>query len=105
MSDTQAVRRHLYGWATPNTHRVSILLEELGLDYDVTAVNIRAREQFAPEILALNHFGKVPILVEPRPAKPRSCCSRAARSCCTWPRRMAASCRPGGRHARRRSPG
>ncbi|WP_198368657.1 glutathione S-transferase family protein [Roseomonas rosulenta] len=58
------VSRHLYGWATPNTHRVSILLEELGLDYRVTGVNIRARAQFAPEILALNPFGKVPILVE-----------------------------------------
>jgi len=62
------VARHLYGWATPNTHRVSILLEELGLTYGVTGVNIRAREQFAPEILALNPFGKVPILVEDRVA-------------------------------------
>lgn len=62
--------RHLYGWATPNTHRVSILLEELGLDYGVTGVNIRARQQFAPEILALNPFGKVPILVEPRAGQP-----------------------------------
>lgn len=62
--------RHLYGWATPNTHRVSILLEELGLTYGVTGVNIRAREQFAPEILALNPFGKVPILVETRAAAP-----------------------------------
>lgn len=56
--------RHLFGWATPNTHRVSILLEELGLDYRVTGVNIRARAQFTPEILALNPFGKIPILVE-----------------------------------------
>ena len=57
---------HLYGWATPNTHRVSILLEELGLHYSVTGVNIRAREQFSPHILALNPFGKVPILIERR---------------------------------------
>ena len=57
---------HLYGWATPNTHRVTILLEELGLHYSVTGVNIRAREQFAPHILALNPFGKVPILIERR---------------------------------------
>jgi len=56
--------RRLYGWVTPNTHRVSILLEELGLHYAVTGVNIRAGEQFTPEILALNRFGKVPILVE-----------------------------------------
>ncbi len=58
-------QRRLYGWATPNTHRVSILLEELGLDYAVTGVNIRAGAQFAPEVVALNPFGKVPILVEP----------------------------------------
>jgi GST-like protein len=57
---------HLYGWATPNTHRVTILLEELGLHYSVTGVNIRAREQFAPHILALNPFGKIPILLEQR---------------------------------------
>ncbi len=61
------VARRLYGWATPNTHRVSIMLEELGLEYEVTGVNIRAREQFAPAILALNPFGKVPILVETPP--------------------------------------
>ncbi len=60
----RGVGRQLYGWATPNTHRVSILLEELGLDYGVTGVNIRAQAQFAPEILALNPFGKIPILVE-----------------------------------------
>ncbi len=65
-----AVTRHLYGWATPNTHRASILLEELGLDYSVTGVNIRARQQFAPEILALNPFGKVPILVEQHAGQP-----------------------------------
>jgi GST-like protein len=57
---------HLYGWATPNTHRVTILLEELGFQYSVTGVNIRAREQFAPHILALNPFGKIPILLEQR---------------------------------------
>jgi GST-like protein len=56
--------RRFYGWATPNSQRVSILLEELGLTYQVTPVNIRAREQFAPEILALNPYGKIPILVE-----------------------------------------
>lgn len=69
MTDALATCRHLYGWMTPNTHRVSILLEELGLEYGVTGVNIRAREQFAPDILALNPFGKVPILIEQRPAQ------------------------------------
>lgn len=57
---------HFYGWATPNSQRVSIMLEECGLTYGVTGVNIRARQQFAPEILALNPYGKIPILVESR---------------------------------------
>jgi len=51
-----------YLWATPNSRRVSILFEELGLKYTVYPVNIRAREQFAPEILALNPYGKLPIV-------------------------------------------
>jgi GST-like protein len=49
-------------WATPNSRRVSILFEELGLNFNVQPVNIRAREQFTPEIVALNPFGKVPIV-------------------------------------------
>ncbi len=53
----------LHMWATPNSRRVSILFEELGLDFDVRPVNIRAGQQFKPEILALNPFGKVPIVV------------------------------------------
>lgn len=54
-----------YGWATPNSQRVAILLEELGVAYEAVGVNIRAREQFAPAILALNPYGKVPILEQP----------------------------------------
>jgi hypothetical protein len=73
------------------------MLEELGLPYEVRPVNIRAREQFAPEVVALNPYGKIPILVEDG----RRRCSRAAPSCCTWRRRMAASCR---RRRRRRAP-
>lgn len=49
-------------WATPNSRRVSLLFAELGLDYVVHPVNIRQREQFAPEILALNPYGKLPIV-------------------------------------------
>ncbi|MBU2924889.1 glutathione binding-like protein [Colwellia sp. 4_MG-2023] len=53
----------LYMWATPNSRRISILFEELGLNFDVHPVNIRAKEQFATEITDLNPFGKVPIVV------------------------------------------
>ena len=58
------MRRTLYAWATPNSNRASIALEELGLDYAVRPVNIRRGEQFAPEVLALNPYGKIPILAE-----------------------------------------
>jgi GST-like protein len=58
------MQRTFYGWATPNSNRVTVMLEECGLDYAVRGVNIRKREQFAPDILALNPYGKVPILVE-----------------------------------------
>ena len=64
------VRRDFYGWATPNSQRVSILLEELGLRYTAHGVNIRARAQFAPEILALNPYGKIPILREQSDGEP-----------------------------------
>jgi GST-like protein len=49
-------------WATPNSNRISVLFEELGLAYRVVGVNIRKKEQFAPEIVALNPYGKVPIV-------------------------------------------
>ena len=65
MSDAPSTLR-FYGWATPNSQRVSIMLEELGIAYTVQGVNIRARAQFTPEILALNPYGKIPILVETR---------------------------------------
>ena len=53
----------LHMWATPNSRRVSILFEELGLNFDVRPINIRTGQQFDPEILRLNPFGKVPIAV------------------------------------------
>ncbi|MED5366115.1 MAG: glutathione S-transferase, partial [Pseudomonadota bacterium] len=38
----------LYTWTTPNGRKVSIALEEMGLDYNVHTVNIGKDEQFAP---------------------------------------------------------
>lgn len=61
MSRMQDLALHM--WATPNSRRVSILFEELGFEFDICPVNIRAGEQFDPDVLALNPFGKVPIAV------------------------------------------
>ncbi|MCB1889497.1 MAG: glutathione S-transferase N-terminal domain-containing protein [Rhodocyclaceae bacterium] len=55
----------LYTWSTPNGRKVSILLEELGLPYEVRPIDITQRAQFAPEFLALNPNGKIPVIVDP----------------------------------------
>jgi len=55
----------LYTWSTPNGRKVSILLEELGLPYEVRPIDITQRAQFAPEFLALNPNAKIPVIVDP----------------------------------------
>ena len=54
----------VYAFATPNSVKVPIALEELGLDYTLHAVNIRAGAQKAAAFLALNPYAKVPVLVD-----------------------------------------
>ena len=56
----------LYYWPTPNGWKVSIMLEECGLAYNVHKINIGTnREQFAPEYLKINPNGKIPSIVDP----------------------------------------
>ena len=54
----------LYAFATPNSVKVPIALEELGAAYTLHKVNIRAVEQKTPEFLALNPNGKVPAIID-----------------------------------------
>ena len=54
----------LYTWATPNGHKISVMLEEVALPYRVHPVNIGAGEQFAPAYLAINPNGKIPAIVD-----------------------------------------
>ena len=54
----------LYYWPTPNGWKITILLEELGLDYKVIPVNILKGEQYMPEFIALNPNNKIPVLVD-----------------------------------------
>jgi GST-like protein len=55
----------LYTWGTPNGRKVSIMLEECGLGYNVHPVNIGKGEQFAPDYLKINPNGKIPSIVDP----------------------------------------
>jgi GSH-dependent disulfide-bond oxidoreductase len=55
----------VYSWATPNGHKVHIMLEECGLPYRVHAVDIGAGDQFKPEFLAISPNNKIPAIVDP----------------------------------------
>ena len=54
----------LYTWTTPNGRKVSIALEELGLDYEAHAVDIGNGEQHAPEFLKISPNNKIPAIVD-----------------------------------------
>lgn len=57
----------LHAWPTPNGQKVSIMLEECGLAYDVVAVDINRGEQFAPGFLEISPNGRVPAIVDRAP--------------------------------------
>ena len=54
----------LYTWSTPNGRKVSIMLEETGLPYRATAIDIGKGEQFAPDFLAISPNNKIPAIVD-----------------------------------------
>ena len=54
----------LYTWTTPNGRKVSILLEELAVDYKVHPIDITKDEQFAPDFLAIAPNNRIPAIVD-----------------------------------------
>ncbi|MEX0840581.1 MAG: glutathione S-transferase N-terminal domain-containing protein [Parvibaculum sp.] len=54
----------LYTWTTPNGRKVSIMLEETGLPYEVHPVNIGKNEQFAPAFLKISPNNRIPAIVD-----------------------------------------
>lgn len=58
----------LYYWTTPNGHKISIFLEEAGLEYHVRPVHIGKGEQFAPAFLAIAPNNRIPAIVDHAPA-------------------------------------
>src|SRR5260370_42330537 len=55
----------VYAFSTPNSVRVPVALEEMGLEYELKPVNVRKGEQKDPTYRALNPNGKVPVLIDP----------------------------------------
>ena len=58
----------LYYWTTPNGHKITLMLEECGLDYRIVPVNIGAGEQFAPAFLRISPNNRIPAIVDHAPA-------------------------------------
>lgn len=54
----------LFFWSTPNAYKVSILLEELAMPYEVVPVHIGKGEQFRPDFLSISPNNKVPAIVD-----------------------------------------
>ncbi len=54
----------LYYWPTPNGHKITIFLEETGLDYKIVPINIGKGEQFTPEFLKISPNNRMPAIVD-----------------------------------------
>ncbi|HEX7810568.1 MAG TPA: glutathione S-transferase N-terminal domain-containing protein [Burkholderiales bacterium] len=54
----------LYTWSTPNGRKVSIMLEELSLPYNVHAIDIGKGDQFQPDFVAISPNSKIPAIVD-----------------------------------------
>lgn len=58
----------LYYWPTPNGHKITIFLEEVGLDYRIVPVDIGAGDQFKPDFLKIAPNNRMPAIVDHQPA-------------------------------------
>ena len=55
----------LYYWPTPNGFKITVMLEECGLPYEIKPVNINKGEQFEPSFLAISPNNRMPAIVDP----------------------------------------
>ena len=58
----------LYYWTTPNGHKITMFLEETGLEYRIVPVNIGTGAQFDPAFLAISPNNRIPAIVDHAPA-------------------------------------
>ena len=62
---TQSKPIELYYWPTPNGFKISIMLEELGIPYEVKYINIGKGDQFQPDFLKIAPNNRMPAIVDP----------------------------------------
>ncbi|GLI22524.1 glutathione binding-like protein [Xanthobacter flavus] len=57
----------LHYWPTPNGHKITMFLEEVGIDYSIIPVDISAGDQFKPDFLAIAPNNRMPAIVDHAP--------------------------------------
>jgi GSH-dependent disulfide-bond oxidoreductase len=57
----------LYYWTTPNGHKITLFLEEVGIPYTIHPVNLSRGDQFKPEFLAISPNNRIPAIVDNDP--------------------------------------
>ena len=57
----------LYYWTTPNGHKITLCLEEAGLDYRIRPIDIAKGEQFSAEFLEISPNNRIPAIVDRSP--------------------------------------
>ncbi len=57
----------LHYWPTPNSHKITMFLEEAGVDYAIKTIDIGAGEQFRPDFLAISPNNRMPAIVDTAP--------------------------------------
>lgn len=65
MADAELQPIELLYWPTPNGWKISIMLEECGLPYEIKLVNIGKGDQFTPDFLAVSPNNKIPAIIDP----------------------------------------
>lgn len=63
MQQTRPIELHY--WPTPNGWKIAIMLEELGVPYEIRYVNISRGEQFSPDFLAISPNNRMPAIIDP----------------------------------------
>src|SRR5256886_17191387 len=58
----------VYYWTTPNGHKVTIFLEEAGLEYKIIPINIGKGEQFKADFLTVSPNNRIPAILDHKPA-------------------------------------
>jgi GST-like protein len=70
MNETGVPMIDLYYWTTPNGHKITMLLEEVMLPYNLIGVDISRGAQFKPEFLKIAPNNRIPAIVDNNPAEP-----------------------------------